>query len=95
MRTGNIRARRREEEKEEAEPTCQDNNICFLQGSAAVLPDVERVVAAQQPPRHPPKKAGDTQGLHSSPGREGGPSRTEVSRAKATGTPGAKTTILR
>lgn len=80
---------------EEAEPTCQDNNICFLQSSAAVLPDVERVVAAQQPPRHPPKEAGDTQGLHSSPGREGGPGRTDVSMARTTRTPESKTMILR
>lgn len=35
-------------------PTCQEDNICFLQGSTAVLPDVEGVVAAQQPPCHPP-----------------------------------------
>lgn len=53
------------------------------------------MVAAKQPPRHPPKKAGDTQGLHSSPGRERGPGRTDVSMAKATGIPGTKTMILR
>lgn len=47
-------------EEREAEPTCQNNNICFLQGSTAVLPDMERVVAAQQPPRHPPQEARDS-----------------------------------
>lgn len=47
-------------EEWEAEPTCQDNNICFLQGSTAVLPDMERVVAAQKPPRHPPQEARDS-----------------------------------
>lgn len=46
--------------KRSAEPTCQDNNVCFLQGGTAVLPDVERVVAAQQPPRHPSQEARDT-----------------------------------
>lgn len=60
-------------------PTCQQDDVCLLQGGAAVLPDVEGVVAAQQPPCHPPKKAGDTQGLHGSPG---GPGRTEASVAK-------------
>lgn len=60
-------------------PTCQDDNICLLQGGAAVLPDVKGVAPAQQSPRHPAQEAGDTQGLHSNPR---GPGRTEVSVAK-------------
>lgn len=54
-------------------PTCQDHDVGLLQGSTTVLPDVEGVAAAQQPPRHPPEEAGDAQGLHGSPG---GPGRT-------------------
>lgn len=66
-------------ESRKPRPTCQDDNICLLQGGTAVLPDVEGVVATQQSPSHPPQEAGDTQGLHGNPG---GPGRTEVSVAK-------------
>lgn len=65
-------------------PTCQEDDISLLQGSAAFLPDVEGVPAAQQPPCHPGQKAGYTQGLHSSPV---GPDKTEVSVAKALPSP--------
>lgn len=41
-------------------PTCQEDDIGLLQGGAAVLPDVEGVPAAQEPPCHPAQKAGDT-----------------------------------
>lgn len=52
-------------------PTCQENNVCLLQGGTAVLPDVQGVVSAQQPPCHPAQEAGDTQSLHGSPAGPG------------------------